>query len=187
MNERWRSLELATPDISPSLRRSRTKRSCMRQRPGLCGCRCGSAQRRGQLRHCWRRLHRGHQHLRRVRAGSDRSGPEAVCTIPGEGIHGLITAYMQIASGVADVVTVEAHSKASNVLTLPYITAYAMDPVLNRPLAANPVFISRYGDEPFPVTRPGATREQCAHVVVKNKRNALRQPAGRLRRHGQPR
>jgi acetyl-CoA C-acetyltransferase len=96
-------------------------------------------------------------------------------TIPGEAIHGLATAYMQIASGLFDIVVVEAHSKASNVLTLPHITAYAMDPVLNRPLRANPVFIagmemSRY------LWASGASREQCAQVVVKNKRNALHNP-----------
>lgn len=93
-------------------------------------------------------------------------------TIPGEGIHGLITAYMQIASGIVDVVAVEGHSKASNVLTLPYITAYAMDPVLNRPLAANPVFIAGLEMTRY-LHMTGATREQCAQVVTKNKRNAL--------------
>ena len=97
-------------------------------------------------------------------------------TIPGEGIHGLITAYMQIASGVVDVAVVEAHSKASNVLTLPYITAYAMDPVLNRPLAANPVFIAGMEMNRY-LHVTGATREQCAQVVAKNKRNALYNPA----------
>jgi len=96
-------------------------------------------------------------------------------TIPGEGIHGLATAYMQIASGIADVVAVEAHSKASNVLTMPYITAYAMDPVLNRPLGANPVFIAGLEMNRY-LWASGATREQCAQVVVKNKRNALRNP-----------
>jgi acetyl-CoA C-acetyltransferase len=93
-------------------------------------------------------------------------------TIPGEGIHGLATAYMQIASGLFDVVVVEAHSKASNVLTLPYITAYAMDPVLNRPLGANPIFIAGMEMTRY-LWATGATREQCAQVVVKNKRNAL--------------
>ena len=97
-------------------------------------------------------------------------------TIPGEAIHGLATAYMQIASGIVDVVAVEAHSKASNVLTLPYITAYAMDPVLNRPLAANPVFIAGMEMERY-LWATGSTREQCAHVVVKNKRNALYNPS----------
>jgi acetyl-CoA C-acetyltransferase len=96
-------------------------------------------------------------------------------TIPGEGIHGLATAYMQIASGLFDIVAVEAHSKASNVLTLPYITAYAMDPVLNRPLRANPVFIAGMEMNRY-LWATGATREQCAQVVVKNKRNALYNP-----------
>ena len=97
-------------------------------------------------------------------------------TIPGEGIHGLATAYMQIASGIADVVAVEAHSKASNVLTMPHVTAYAMDPVLNRPLAANPVFIAGMEMTRY-LWASGATREQCAEVVAKNKRNALYNPA----------
>jgi acetyl-CoA C-acetyltransferase len=96
-------------------------------------------------------------------------------TIPGEAIHGLATAYMQIASGIVDVAVVEAHSKASNVLTLPHITAYAMDPVLNRPLAANPVFIAGMEMTRY-LWASGTTREQCAHVVVKNKRNALYNP-----------
>ena len=96
-------------------------------------------------------------------------------TIPGDGLHGLATAYMQIASGVADVVAVEAHSKASNLLTLPYVTAYAMDPVLNRPLGANPLFIAGMEMQRY-LWATGATREQCAHVVVKNKRNALYNP-----------
>ena len=96
-------------------------------------------------------------------------------TIPGDGIHGLATAYMQIASGIVDVVAVEAHSKASNVLTLPYITAYAMDPVLNRPLEANPVFIAGMEMKRY-LWASGSTREQCAQVVVKNKRNALYNP-----------
>ncbi len=97
-------------------------------------------------------------------------------TIPGEGIHGLATAYMQIASGIVDVVVVEAHSKASNVLTMPYITAYAMDPVLNRPLGANPVFIAGLEMTRY-LWATGATRLHCAEVVVKNKRNALYNPA----------
>lgn len=97
-------------------------------------------------------------------------------TICGEAIHGLATAYMQIASGIADVVVVEAHSKASNVVTLPYITAYAMDPVLNRPLAANPVFIAGMEMMRY-LWVSGATPEQCAQVVIKNKRNALYNPA----------
>ncbi len=96
-------------------------------------------------------------------------------TIPGDGIHGLATAFMQIASGIVDVVTVEAHSKASNVLTLPSIIAYALDPVLNRPLRANPVFIAGMEMNRY-LWATGTTREQCALVVTKNKRNALYNP-----------
>lgn len=97
-------------------------------------------------------------------------------TIPGEGIHGLATAYMQIASGIADIVAVEGHSKASNVLTLSWITAYAMDPVINRPLAAHPLFIAGLEMNRY-LHETGATREQCALVAAKNRRNALYNPA----------
>jgi len=98
-----------------------------------------------------------------------------VHTITGDGLHGFIAAYMQILTGAMDVVAVEAHSKASNVLTLDHITAYAMDPVYNRPLGANPHFIAglemrRYLSETW------TTREHCALIVAKNKRNALYNP-----------
>jgi len=98
-----------------------------------------------------------------------------VHTITGDGLHGFIAAYMQILTGAMDVVAVEAHSKASNVLTLDHITAYAMDPVYNRPLGANPHFVAglemrRYLSETW------TTREHCALVVAKNKRNALYNP-----------
>ena len=96
-------------------------------------------------------------------------------TIPGEGIHGLATAYLQIASGLVDVVVVEAHSKVSNVLTLPQITAYAMDPIYNRPLKANPIFIAGMEMNRY-MWATGTTQEQCAQVVIKNKRCALYNP-----------
>ncbi len=99
-----------------------------------------------------------------------------VHTITGDGLHGLAAAVMQILTGRFRIVVVEGHSKASNILTLPHITAYALDPILNRPLHANPLAVAgleacRYMHE------SGATREQCAAVVVKNRRNALRNPA----------
>ena len=55
-----------------------------------------------------------------------------VHTIGGDGLHGLATAYMLIRTGQAHLVVVEGHSKASNVLTLPEVTAYAQDPILWR-------------------------------------------------------
>jgi len=97
-------------------------------------------------------------------------------TIPGDGLHGLASAYMMIRTGQFDVVAVEGHSKASNILTLPEVTAYAQDPVLNRPLHLNTDFVaglemSRY------LYETGTSLEQCAAVVVKNHHNALNNPS----------
>jgi acetyl-CoA C-acetyltransferase len=96
-------------------------------------------------------------------------------TIPGEGLHGLITAYMQIMTGAFDIVVVEAHSKVSNILHHGHITAYAMDPVFGRPLGAHPYFIAGLEMQRY-LFETGTTREQCARVVVKNHANALRNP-----------
>jgi acetyl-CoA C-acetyltransferase len=98
-----------------------------------------------------------------------------VHTIAGDGLHGFIAAYMQLLTGAMDIVAVEAHSKASNVLTPNHIMAYAMDPVLNRPLGVNPCFIAGLEMNRYLCTT-GTTREQCARVVVKNRGNALYNP-----------
>lgn len=99
----------------------------------------------------------------------------SVHTITGDGLHGLATAAMLLRTGQCQVVVVEGHSKASNLLTESEVAAYAQDPVLNRPLKLNSHFVagldmSRYLHE------SGATLEQCATVVVKNRGNALRNP-----------
>jgi acetyl-CoA C-acetyltransferase len=96
-------------------------------------------------------------------------------TITGDGLHGLAAAYMQIASGLMDIVVLEAHSKASNILTLSHITAFAMDPVFNRPLGAHPYFVAGMEMSRF-LAESGATVEQCAYVAAKNKRNAMLNP-----------
>jgi acetyl-CoA C-acetyltransferase len=97
-------------------------------------------------------------------------------TITGDGLHGLATAYMLIRTGQFEVVAVEGHSKASNILTLPEVTAYAQDPVLNRPLHLNTEFIAGMEMNRY-LFESGATSEQCAQVVVKNRRNALDNPS----------
>ncbi len=96
-------------------------------------------------------------------------------TITGDGIHGLAAAVMQILTGQFDVVVVEAHSKASNVLTLPYILAYAMDPVYNRPLAFHPYAIAGMEMRRY-LAETATPLEACARVVVKNRANALFNP-----------
>jgi len=103
-----------------------------------------------------------------------------VHTLTQEGIYGLIAAYMQICTGAMDVVVVEAHSKASNLLTPNYCLAFAMDPVLNRPLNQHPYFIAGMEMNRF-LYETGNTKEQCALVSIKNKRNALGNP---LAAHG---
>ncbi len=96
-------------------------------------------------------------------------------TITGDGIHGVAAAVMQILTGQFDIVVVEAHSKASNILTLPYILAYAMDPVFNRPLAFHPYAIAGMEMQRY-LAESGTPIEACAQVVVKNRANALTNP-----------
>ena len=99
-----------------------------------------------------------------------------VHTITGDGLHGLATAAMLIQTGQFDLVAVEGHSKASNIRTLPEVTAYAQDPVLNRPLRLNTHFIAGMEMNRY-LYESGATLEGCGAVVVKNRRNALKNPS----------
>jgi acetyl-CoA C-acetyltransferase len=99
-----------------------------------------------------------------------------VQTIAGDGLHGLATAVMLIRTGQFEIVVVEGHSKASNILTLPQVTAYAQDPVINRPLRFNTHFIAGLEMNRF-LHDTGNTREACAAVVVKNRLNALKNPS----------
>jgi acetyl-CoA C-acetyltransferase len=100
---------------------------------------------------------------------------KSVHTITGDGLHGLATAYMLIRTGQFEVVAVEGHSKASNIKTLSEVTAYAQDPVLNRPLKLNSHFIAGMEMNRY-LFETDSTHEQCAAVVVKNRFNALSNP-----------
>jgi acetyl-CoA C-acetyltransferase len=100
---------------------------------------------------------------------------KSVHTITGDGLHGIATAYMLIRTGQFDIVAVEGHSKASNIKTLPEVTAYAQDPILNRPLKLNSHFIAGLEMNRY-LYETDSTQEQCAAVVVKNRFNALRNP-----------
>lgn len=100
---------------------------------------------------------------------------KSVHTITGDGLHGLATAWMLVRTGQFDIVAVEGHSKASNILTLPEITAHAQDPVLNRPLRLNTHFVAGMEMQRY-LFESDTTREQCAAVAVKNRYNALKNP-----------
>ncbi|MGA1822471.1 MAG: thiolase C-terminal domain-containing protein [Thermoplasmatota archaeon] len=128
------------------------------------------------------------------------------CTVCGDGLYGLGTAYMQIKTGLMDVVAVEAHSKVSDLLTYGDILLHGFDPIFERPVSG-PVERPWYGGSPTytkEAPKPlvgstkekqrvhpyflaglemrsylkssGTTEEQCAEVVVKNKGNAFFNP-----------
>lgn len=126
-------------------------------------------------------------------------------TICADGIFGLGNAYMQIKTGQFDVVAVEAHSKASDLLTHEDITLFAMDPVFNRPQTGenersprgeqwitlsesrtskeeeqkikrtHPYFLAGMEMQKY-ISESPVTEEQCAKVAVKNKNNAMDNP-----------
>lgn len=96
-------------------------------------------------------------------------------TVSGDGMLGLATAYMLIKTGHFDTVVVEAHSKASDILTYMDIIAFGLDPMLNRPLGGHPYYIAGMEMNRY-MYEAGTTMEQCAQVVVKNKKNAIQNP-----------
>jgi acetyl-CoA C-acetyltransferase len=103
-----------------------------------------------------------------------------VHTITGDGIQGIIAGCLQILTGQFDLVVVEGHSKASNVVYPIEVMSYALDPVLNRPLRIHPHYIA--GLEMRAYMEENRVPERAfAEVVVKNRGNAAR---NRLAPHG---
>jgi acetyl-CoA C-acetyltransferase len=96
-------------------------------------------------------------------------------TLTQDGLHGIADALMQIRSGIAELVVVEAHSKASNVKTPEWLVDYALDPVYNRPLGFNSHAVAGLEMNVF-LHETGIRAEHCAQVVSKNRSNALRNP-----------
>jgi len=95
-------------------------------------------------------------------------------TVTHDGLVGLANAFMLVQTGF-DLIVVEAHSKASNVLTKDEILSYAMDPVWQRPLGLNPHAIAGLEMDAF-LAASGNTAEQAAAVVVKNRSYARKNP-----------
>ncbi|KYK30717.1 MAG: thiolase domain-containing protein [Theionarchaea archaeon] len=96
-------------------------------------------------------------------------------TTCGDGIHGLANAFMQIKTGLMDVVAVESHSKISDLITYRDVVLFAFDPVYNRPLGGHPYYVAGLEMRKY-MEKTGTTEEDCAHVVVKNKKNAMKNP-----------
>src|SRR5207245_10441942 len=84
-------------------------------------------------------------------------------------------AVMPIETCLVVVEVVEAHSKASDIVTLEGVIEHALDPVWNKPLGAHPFVIA--GLEADAYLRATKTpRKALAAVVQKNRRNALKNP-----------
>ena len=98
-----------------------------------------------------------------------------LCTVSSDGLVGIATACMHITSGLADVAVVESHSKASDVANPSEIMSFAFDPTYNRHLDVDPRFLAGLEMTRY-LKESGTKREQCAQVVVKNKKNALSNP-----------
>ena len=96
-------------------------------------------------------------------------------TLTQDGLHGIADALMLIRSGIAELVIVEAHSKASNIETPAWLADYALDPIYNRPLGFNPHAIAGLEMNVF-LHESGLRAEHCAQVAAKNRSNALRNP-----------
>ena len=128
------------------------------------------------------------------------------CTICGDGLYGLGTAYMQIMTEYFDIVAIEVHSKVSDLLTYGDIVLHAFDPLFEKPFAGpverpnfkgspiysietpkpligssdekeriHPYFLAGLEMQHYLKTT-NTTEEQCALIVVKNKKNAFFNP-----------
>jgi acetyl-CoA C-acetyltransferase len=96
-------------------------------------------------------------------------------TLTQDGLHGIADALMQIRSGIVEIVAVEAHSKASNILTPDWLLDYALDPVYTRPLDFSPHAIAALEMNRF-LNQTRITASHCAEVVRKNRLNARHNP-----------
>ncbi len=98
-----------------------------------------------------------------------------VHTITGDGIQGIVAAYMQIKTGMFDVAVVEAQSRSSDIKTHNQIQHLAFDPLYARQFDA--IYHSAGALEKRMYTSEfGVSEEAIANVVIKNHENALRNP-----------
>ena len=98
-----------------------------------------------------------------------------MCTVTADGIQGLAMAFMQIETGLVDTVSVEAHSKLSDVLNRDDVLRFAFDPVFARGASRSPYFLAGLEMNRY-LYESRNEREACAAVVVKNRGNALLNP-----------
>jgi len=91
-----------------------------------------------------------------------------VQTVASDGLFGLATGVMLIRSGVAGVVAVEAHSKASEIVSHGRVDRFALDPVLNRPLDVSVLAIAALEMRGY-LAASGRSQEECLAVGERNR------------------
>lgn len=94
-----------------------------------------------------------------------------VYSIPGDFLHGIGSAVMQIKTGRYGILVVESYSKASNILTKDELLRFAFDPIFNR-FGVSPHYLAGIEMRSF-LNESDYRMEDVAEVVVKNRANAL--------------
>ncbi len=98
-----------------------------------------------------------------------------VQTVASDGLFAIATAVMLIRSGIARTVAVEAHSKASDVVSHGRIERFALDPVLNRPLGVPALAVAGLEMRRY-LHESGHTSDECAAVAARNRDHARANP-----------
>jgi acetyl-CoA C-acetyltransferase len=94
-----------------------------------------------------------------------------VHTVASDGLFGLVTGVMLIRSGIAGVVAVEAHSKASEIVSHGRVARFALDPMLNRPLGVSVLAIAGLEMRRY-LEASGHSVEECMAVAARNREHA---------------
>lgn len=97
-----------------------------------------------------------------------------VYTIPGDFLHGLSSAVMQLKTGEFKTVIVQTYSKASNILTKDEVLTFGYDPVFGR-LGVSPHYLAGIEMQHF-LDCSHYDAADVAEVVVRNKANAVGNP-----------
>jgi len=96
-----------------------------------------------------------------------------VFTVTGDGLLGIINAYMMIKTGAFDVIAVEAHGKPSEVMSYGDIERMAQDPIYLRPLAFPSYHTVKALEARAFMKYSNLTREDLGIYVSQSKRNGL--------------
>lgn len=94
-----------------------------------------------------------------------------VYTIPGDFMHAVASAAMQIETGRYDILVVESYSKASNILTKDEMVRFAYDPIFNR-FGLSPHWLAGLELNSF-LSESEFSIDEVAEVVVKNRAAAI--------------